>query len=210
MIFKKGEKIVLIGDSITQDGRFDDPDDLGKGYVRLVHDYIQENFKNDNFKIINKGISANRITDLAERWEADVITEQPDWVSISIGVNDVWRQLDSPDMEQVDPKKFESVYRQLVTDLQAQTEARLILMEPTIIEEDIHSQGNQMLQPYVNVVRELAKEFDATLVSTHQTFINFLEKTPHISLTTDGVHMNDLGRKLMATTWLVSTGIMSK
>lgn len=210
MIFKENEKIVLVGDSITQDGRFDDPEGIGKGYVRLVHDYIRDHSAELNLEIINKGISADRVTDLADRWQEDVIAEQPDWVSVSIGINDVWRQLDSPEKEQVSPEAFLTIYRKLLTDLKAETGAHLILMEPTVIEEDKDSKGNQMLQPYIAAIHELVKEFDATVVSTHQTFINFLEKTPSISLTTDGVHLNDLGRKLMATTWLVSTGMMSQ
>lgn len=210
MTFQAGEKILFIGDSITQDGRFDDPNGLGKGYVRLINEYIQSNKPQLKLEIVNKGISANRVTDLADRWEEDVLTQDADWISVSIGINDVWRQLDSPEIEQVSPQKFATIYDSLLQAVQQKTNARLILMEPTIIEEKIDSQGNILLKDYVEVVRHLAKKYDAITVSTHSTFINFLEKTPNASLTTDGVHMNDLGRKLMATTWLVGTGLMSQ
>lgn len=209
MLFKTGDKVILVGDSITEDGRFNDPQRIGEGYVRLIHDYIKENVPDQQIAILNKGISGNRVVDLAERWQADVISQNPDWVSISIGINDVWRQLDSPDIDQITPKQFAAIYRNLLQDLRTQTNANIILMEPTIIEEDVSSEGNRLLKDYVDIVQRLAKAFDATLISTHQTFLNFIEKTPNISLTTDGVHMNDLGRKLMATTWLMNTKVMA-
>src|SRR5690625_8047432 len=97
MVFKMGEKILLIGDSITEDGRFDDPKDIGVGYVRLIHDYINENLSDLQVDVVNRGVGGDRVTNLADRWETDVISEDPDWVSVSIGINDVWRQLDNPD-----------------------------------------------------------------------------------------------------------------
>lgn len=57
MLFKQNQKIILIGDSITEDGRFEDPAELGLSYVRLVHDYFQTSYPEMNLKFINKGIS---------------------------------------------------------------------------------------------------------------------------------------------------------
>ncbi|HZH63000.1 MAG TPA: SGNH/GDSL hydrolase family protein, partial [Metabacillus sp.] len=144
----------------------------------------------------------NRITDLASRWQKDVIEPNPDYVSISIGINDVWRQLDRPEIEQVDVEKFERIYKELLTQVKEHTNARIILMEPTVIEEDLQAQGNQMLKKYVKVVNEMAKQFEAIIVPTHQAFIQYLENNNGYKLTTDGVHMNSAGNMLMATTWL--------
>src|SRR5699024_659990 len=127
---------------------FTDPKRLGKGYVLLINDYMHARYPSKPLKIVNKGISGNRITDLAKRWQKDVIEEAPDWVSISIGINDVWRQLDHPTMDQVYPDQFEKVYRQILTEVKEKTKARVIIMEPTIIEEDIHSKGNELLKEY--------------------------------------------------------------
>jgi acyl-CoA thioesterase I len=71
-------------------------------------------------------------------------------------------------------------------------------MEPTIIEEDKNSKGNQLLLPYVEIVRDLATTYNATLIPTHTVFLE-TEKT---GLTTDGVHMTETGNQLMADTWL--------
>lgn len=188
-------KIIFIGDSITASNKNTDPDRLGDGYVRMIKEVLPK-----EVTVINKGVNGHRVTDLAFRWQRDVIDLEPDLLSVSIGINDVWRQLDSPQLEQVDASKFKVVYRELLTQLSPKT--KLVLMEPTIIKENTGSQGNQLLIPYVEVVRELAKEFKAVLVPTHEIFLSHLTKKPDVSLTTDGVHMRRKGNELMAKTWL--------
>ncbi|WP_330998110.1 SGNH/GDSL hydrolase family protein [Fictibacillus phosphorivorans] len=188
-------KIIFIGDSITASNKNTDPDRLGDGYVRMIKEVLSK-----EVTVVNKGVNGHRVTDLPFRWQRDVIDLEPDLLSVSIGINDVWRQLDSPQLEQVDVSQFEEVYRGLLSQLSPKT--KLVLMEPTIIKENTQSQGNQLLIPYVEAVRNLAKEFDAVLVPTHEVFINHLNKKPDVSLTTDGVHMRRKGNELMAKTWL--------
>lgn len=202
MVGKK--KFVFIGDSITESWREEDPENLGTGYVRMIHDYLLVTDPTNRPEIVNKGVSGNRITDLAVRWETDVIAENPDLISISIGINDVWRQLHSPDDEQVRPDKFEQLYRDLLTQVKENTIAEIILMEPTVIVEDIQSEGNKKLLPYIEIVHKLAAEFEATIVPTHDAFLNYLKKRPNYQLTIDGVHMNPAGNFLMAKTWLAT------
>ncbi|MGM7723290.1 SGNH/GDSL hydrolase family protein [Metabacillus sp. Hm71] len=198
----KTRKILLIGDSITDCGRREDQEGLGNGYVRLIHDYLITTYPSANYQIVNTGIGGNRVTDLAARWQTDVIDHQPDYVSISIGINDVWRQLDRPEIEQVLPEKFSSVYKELLTIVKEETNAHILLMEPTIIAEDVNSTGNKLLKDYVEIVHQLAKAFEATLIPTHKAFIEYLQSESTYKLTTDGVHMNSAGNMLMATTWL--------
>jgi acyl-CoA thioesterase I len=188
------EKWIFIGDSITECGRFDDPLAIGDGYVKMIQDDIQQK---KEAEIINQGVGGNRVTDLAARWEEDVLRLNPDLISVSIGINDVWRQLDQPQMKQVSPEEFKDVYNKILAET-VKIEAKLFLMEPTIIEEDKNSKGNQLLLPYVEIVRELATTYKATLIPTHTAFLE-TEKT---DLTTDGVHMTEAGNKLMAATWL--------
>ncbi|MBB5325728.1 lysophospholipase L1-like esterase [Anoxybacillus tepidamans] len=202
MKFNRNDRIVFIGDSITEWGRWEDPENIGSGYVRLIHDYFVVNDPNNYPEVINRGVGGDRITNLLERWEEDVIQLRPDFVSISIGINDVWRQLDHPELEQVYPEQFEQIYENLLTQVKEKTNAKLILMEPTIIEEDVHSAGNQKLVPYVKIVGEIANKFHAILVPTHQAFISYLQANSEKKLTTDGVHMNSLGNMLMAQTWI--------
>ncbi|WP_312096288.1 SGNH/GDSL hydrolase family protein [Niallia sp.] len=196
------QRIVFIGDSITQAGRFEDSEQIGYGYVRYIKDYFAINQPEELPFIVNKGINGNRIPDLEKRWEVDVLSLQPDLVSISIGINDVWRQLDRLELEQVTPAIFKGIYDRLLAQVKMHTEASIFLMEPTIIEESIEAKGNILLKDYVAVIHELAEKYGATIVPTHQVFTEYLQKENHQVLTTDGVHMNTAGNMLMAQTWL--------
>ena len=117
--------ILFIGDSITESGRFEDPEELGNGYVRLIHDYLVTSYPDKKLRVLNKGIGGHRINDLEARWDQDVIQLNPQYVSISIGINDVWRQIDAPEMSQIMPEQFEEIYRKLLTQLKEKTEARI-------------------------------------------------------------------------------------
>ncbi|WP_394549146.1 SGNH/GDSL hydrolase family protein [Priestia aryabhattai] len=196
--------LLFIGDSITESGRSKENEHLGNGYVRLIRDYFLINSPNKVPTILNKGVGGDKITDLNLRWEEDVMKLNPDYISISIGINDVWRQLDHQEKEQVYPDQFKEIYRRLLARVKDRTKAKLILMEPTIIEEDKNSEGNKKLIPYVEIVQQLAKDFHAILVPTHQAFISYLSSTSEYPLTTDGVHMNSTGNFLIAQTWIKS------
>lgn len=139
---------------------------------------------------------------MAARWQIDVLDLNPAYVSISIGINDVWRQIDHPWKRLVLPDEFKDIYIGLINQVKAQTDARLILMEPTILEEEPDSKGNRKLQLYSEIVRQLAEQFDSVFVPTHQEFTRYLKTPNHQVLTTDGVHMNTAGSMLMAQTWL--------
>lgn len=198
-------RIVFIGDSITESGRFEDPEKLGTGYVRLVHDYLRTTYPAGNLEVFNKGISGNRITDLADRWQTDAMDLNPDIISISIGINDVWRQLKNPEMEQVYPDQFEQIYDSLLTQVSENTNARIVLMEPTIIEESLDSIGNEKLKAYVKIVNRMAEKYGAVIVPLHQGFLKYIEANNGYDLSLDGVHMNSVGNRLMTTIWLEST-----
>ncbi|WYP26318.1 SGNH/GDSL hydrolase family protein [Alkalihalobacillus sp. FSL W8-0930] len=201
-MLKQDDTFVLIGDSITENGRFEDPQGIGIGYAALIHDYLMVKHPELHLAIYNRGISGNRVTDLEDRWQQDVLDLNPNWVSISIGVNDAWSQTKHPDRDQVYPELFEEIYDRLIRYTLEKTNARLILMEPTIIKEELDSEENQTLKPYIEAVHRLAIKYDAILVPTNQVFQTYLEAESNVPVTTDGVHMNSKGDVLMATAWI--------
>ncbi len=206
MVMDLGKRIVFIGDSITEWGRHEDAEGIGSGYVRLLHDYLKVTNPSKNYEIINRGIGGDRVVNLEERWQEDVLDLNPDVVSISVGINDVWRQLDQPAIDQVLPYAFEVKLKKLLQKIHG---AQIILLEPTIIEENLNSEGNKKLRDYVEVIRRLALEFQAILVPTHQVFLEYIKKDNGYPLTTDGVHMNSAGNVLMAKTWIKAVGKQS-
>lgn len=196
------KRMLFIGDSITEWGRFDDEENIGNNYVRMIRDDLAINHSNSFPEIINRGVGGNRIPDLVNRWQVDVLDHNPDLISISIGVNDVWRQVDGSGVEPILPEEYEKLFVQLIEETQATLEAEIILMEPTIIGEDADSEGNKKLVAYVEIVNKLAEQYRLMVVPTHQAFLDYLERKGPLALTFDGVHMSSTGNALMAKTWL--------
>ena len=101
MIFEHMDRIVFAGDSVTDmesaqpvgEGLFEN---VGKSYVRIVENMLAAFYPEIYIRVTNSGISGNTSRDLLQRFDRDVVSLKPDWVSICIGINDVWRQFDSP------------------------------------------------------------------------------------------------------------------
>lgn len=96
MIFDDGDRIVFAGDSVTDMGSVQPVgeglnDALGHGYVRMIDNLIASCYPDYKIRVTNSGVSGNTSRELLERFERDVISLNPDWVSICIGINDVWR-----------------------------------------------------------------------------------------------------------------------
>ena len=113
MIFEKGSKILFIGDSISDyerarpvgEGLFDA---WGKSYVANVGALLGCMYPEEHLRVVNMGISGNQVRDLEARWQTDVFDQNPDWVCVLIGINDVWRQFDSPELKEqhVSPEEY--------------------------------------------------------------------------------------------------------
>ena len=101
MIFQNNDRIVFAGDSVTDmgstnpigEGLFEN---VGRGYVRLVESFLSAYYPEILTRVTNAGISGNTSRDLLARFDRDVVSLNPDWVSVCIGINDVWRQFDCP------------------------------------------------------------------------------------------------------------------
>jgi lysophospholipase L1-like esterase len=132
--------LVMIGDSITDCGRVRPVGesvggDLGNGYVALIHAMLSTTCPQQHIRVRNTGISGNTVRDLAARWQSDVLDLKPDWVSIMIGINDVWRQFDAPLQPEwhVPLDEYASILEQLVRTTRPQLKG-MVLMTPYFIE----------------------------------------------------------------------------
>ena len=121
MIFENGDKIVFAGDSVTDMGStnpFGEAmfEGLGTGYVRILDSMFSAYYPEMNIRVVNSGISGNTSEDLLERFDRDVLDKNPDWCSICIGINDVWRQFDVPSIKeyQVMPDEYEKNLEEMI------------------------------------------------------------------------------------------------
>jgi lysophospholipase L1-like esterase len=206
-------KLVMIGDSITDvgrarpigEGRADDA--LGRGYVMMVDALLGAVYPDRMIRVINMGISGNTTRDLKARWQADVIDLKPDWVSIMIGANDVWRQYDSP--KQTERHVLVDEYERNLADLVTQTKPLvkgLVLMTPFYLEPNRQDAMRATMDRYGDVVRRVAAAQGAVLVDTQAAFDKVLGVYYPAAINWDRVHPNPTGSAVLARAFLTSVG----
>ena len=192
-ILTKKTLILFQGDSITDCGRsWDDPENLGDGYVRLLTTMLSDKYLKHEFKFINRGVSGDKARDLVSRWDVDCISLQPDWLSILVGINDT---LITPITE------FEEEYQTLLKRTTNELDSRIIICEPFLISGD-NNAYREDLNPKIEVIRKLAKEYNTDLVPLDKIFHEACSlKTPEY-WAPDGVHPSPEGHALIAKSWI--------
>jgi len=209
--FKPNQRLLFIGDSITDCERKRPIGErswsgLGKGYVNYVDSILAASMPKTPVVVLNTGSSGNRVTDLASRWQTDVLDLKPNWLSVMIGINDVWRQFDSGmGRDQVDPEQFELVYRELLEKSLPQLDG-LVLMTPYYLESNRQDPMRAKMDIYGTITKRLAAEFDAIFVDTQAAFDHYLEHHPTQCLCGDRVHPNEVGHMILARAFLGAVG----
>jgi lysophospholipase L1-like esterase len=210
MKIQDGQTLLFIGDSITDAGRAYPVGlraGLGEGYVAFVDSLLSAILPERRIRVLNTGISGNRVTDLEARWQRDVLDLRPDWLSVMIGINDVWRQFDSAlDPGQVGIDRYEAVYRALLGRTRPALKG-LALLTPYFIEANASDPMRKRMDEYGRVVKRLAAEFDAVFVDTQAAFDRYLAHRPSQSLCGDRVHPNKTGHMILAKAFLTGVGL---
>lgn len=208
--FTAQSTLLFIGDSITDCDRRNCPEEIGKGYVRLVRDALAAGDPKCAPRVFNRGISGNKVTDLRKRWQRDVLDLAPDVLSVFIGINDVWHGW-VPGRVGCPIDEFVATYRELLAETRQRLPGiSLVLCEPSVIWLADPPDAGQRLEPYVLAVHELGREFVAeSVVPLNGAFSRAKATRPDIPWTTDGVHPSSYGHMLIAREWLVSTGLAS-
>ena len=195
MQIQKPVKVIFFGDSITRAGL--EPE----GYITLMKNALRGK-TNPEFELIGAGIGGNKAYDLFLRFEEDVLSKKPDVVVMYVGVNDVWHKQSS--QTGTDPDKFIAFYTAMIKKLQT-AGIRVIACTPAAIGErtDFSNAQDGDLNRYSNIIRDLAKKYSCSLVDLRKAFLDYnlknnLENKESGILTTDRVHLNPAGNKLVA------------
>ena len=201
ILLSRGDSILFIGDSITDCGRrAGQVGPLGRGYPLLVASRLQAQHPELGLTFVNRGISGDRIRDLAARWERDAVALKPSVVSVLAGVNDTWRRFDGGGTSERD---FERLYRSILDATRRETSARLVLCEPFALSCGLVTKAwRDDLDPKIAAVRALAREFGAVLVPLDELFAAAAAKAPPEYWAEDGVHPTPAGHGLIARAWL--------
>ncbi len=206
---KKGDVILFQGDSITDAGRnkqnegFNNPSSLGSGYVFLAGATLLEKYAPFDLKIYNKGISGNKVFQLAERWDKDCLDIKPSVLSILIGVNDIWHTLDGNYNGTIE--KYRNYYDKLLERTKkALPDVKLIICEPFAVPgvKAVDDKWYPGFYDYQRTVKELSIKYNAVFVPFQKVYDEAQKRAPGAYWTGDGVHPSIAGAQLMARTWL--------
>ena len=200
-------KIVFYGDSITDAKRnrdFLDPNTgLGNGYVFCASASLL-NKDIEGYEIYNRGISGNRVVDLYARIKSDLWNLEPDLISILIGVNDVWHEIERQNGVEID--RFENIYRILLKEtLERLPGVKIMICEPFVLPgsaTEEHSDEFNAVKKYASVAKRLAEEFGLYFVPLQEMYDSMAEKYGNEKLLKDGVHPTTEGAVLLANEWL--------
>jgi lysophospholipase L1-like esterase len=213
MKLEQGQKLLFIGDSITDCDRARPAGEglfgaNGKGYVALVDAFLQSTYPELGIRVVNMGTSGNTVRDLKARWETDVTNQRPDWLSIMIGINDVWRQYDLPFITDghVYIVEYERTLRELVESSRPNVKG-LVLMTPFYLESNASDAMRRTMDEYGAVVRRIAAETDdALFVDTQAAFNKVLAHLYSATLAWDRVHPTQAGHMVLARAFLSAVG----
>lgn len=206
------EKLILFqGDSITDCSRDRESDlNIGRGYAHLVQAHLmaQEPYC---YRFLNRGISGNRIVDLYDRMDRDMIDLKPDYMSILIGINGVWHEYAY--RNGVSVRQFEEVYDRMVGRLhESLPELKLMILEPfvlpgTVTRSDAEHPGRwEYFRTQCDLrrimARKIADRYEAVFVPLQKLFDRRNDGAPDGYWLHDGVHPSPAGHELIKLEWL--------
>ena len=179
----------------------------GKGYVNMVNSLFWAAYPGHQLRVASMGASGDTVRHLKARWQTDVLNLKPDWLSIMIGTNDVWRQFDLPHQPEVHIglEEYEATLDELVQTTLPQLQG-LVLMTPFMIEPNPHEPMRARMDAYGAVVKKLAGRHGAILVDTQAAFNAVLEHIHPMALAWDRIHPNSTGHMILARAFLQGVG----
>ncbi len=197
--------ILFQGDSITDSMRSRDWEtNSGSGYMTLVSAQLGYEAPGE-YRFINRGVSGNRITDLLARQKCDLINLAPDYLSILIGVNDVWHEFGSKNGVSAD--KFEMYYNLLIREVkEALPEIKIMILEPFVLKGSATEENWDAFRAdvvlHAEASRRVAEANDLPFVPLLALFDEAAEKVSPAYWLADGVHPTPAGHELIKREWL--------
>jgi len=205
------KRILFQGDSITDALRSRENEQYaGHGYATMAKGMIGLDYPMQ-YECINRGISGNRIVDVYARIKADIINLKPDYMSILIGINDVWHEYGS--QNGVDAEKFEKIYGMLIEEVkEALPDIKIMILEPFVLKasatasnanyDDLYPIFRSETEKRAAASRRIAEKYGLTFVELMHLFDERYDPEHPGYWLHDGVHPTAAGHTLIAREWV--------
>lgn len=212
MLIQSGQKLLFIGDSITDAGRARPVgeglgDAVGTGYVGMVDGLLNAAYPERSIRVVNMGVGGNTIRDLDARWPTDVFDQHPDWVAVMIGANDVWRQFDCQRQRDwhIPLEEYAATYERLITATLPRVKG-LLLVTPYYIEANRGDAMRARMDQFGDIVRRLAGHYGLPLADAQAAVDAQLRVHYPSVFGWDRVHPNHLMKMVLARTVVDALG----
>ncbi|MBE7054496.1 MAG: lysophospholipase [Ruminococcaceae bacterium] len=201
--------ILFQGDSITDGDRIrENESDLGKGYPA----YVSARLGLENpqkYQFFNRGINGNRIVDIYARIKADIINIKPDFLSILVGVNDVWH--DYARNNGISAEKYEKIYSMLIEEIMSELpETKIMIIEPFILREEDDEKCTKMLREEVclrsQAAKRIADKYDLLFLPLQKALDDMASTTQKNYWLRDGIHPTIFFHQYIADRWFEMFG----
>lgn len=212
MLFENMDRIVFTGDSVTDmerarpvgEGLFDN---VGRGYVRVIENMLNAWYPEILVRISNTGTDGNTSRDLRARFQTDVVDLKPDWVSICVGINDVWRQFDSPAIpdDHVTLEEYEENLEMMILAVKENVKG-IFLLSPYYMEPNKDDPMRARMDAYGAVCRKLAEKHGCRFVDLQEVFDQYFQYRHSSYIAWDRVHPNQVGATIIAKAFLEQCG----
>lgn len=201
-------RIIFLGDSITDADRDYNAKDglegqLGNGFVKIFQSGLKVKYPDQNYEVLNRGVSGNRTIDLLERLKEDVLEYKPDIVFIMIGINDVWRHFDSPfrNIEQIDKDKFLDNYESILNQC-LNEKIKVVLSSCFFLDSNMNDKMRIMVDEFNKQTESLATKYNVQYIDIQKIMDDFLLYNSSYVISNDQVHLNYIGNHLLAEQYL--------
>lgn len=192
--------ILFQGDSIT-DCTYPRqyPTELGNGYVTMTAGRITLDYPG-KYQCFNRGVSGNRSVDMYARIKRDVLNLKPDILTVLIGVNDVWHELNG---NGVSAPKYEMILRLFLKEiLEELPECKIFLMEPFVLPGTATQEHLEYFTTEValraEACKRVAEEFGLPFIPLQEKISALAAITENSYVLHDGVHPMPAGHELIS------------
>lgn len=203
---KADRKIVLFqGDSITDALRIrEDEENLGMGYPAFTAGELGVAYPG-RFLVYNRGISGNRVVDIYARIKKDIINLRPDYLSLLIGINDVWHEIG--EQNGVDAEKYGRIYQMLVEEvMEALPEVKIMILEPFVLKasatEGEWDTFRTETAKRAEQARLVAERNGLLFIPLQERFDAAARTAPADFWLRDGVHPTPAGHAMIKDAWM--------
>lgn len=201
--------VVYLGDSITDCGRDiknGSTVSIGQGYALITSAELSY-LKPGEYEFINTGVSGSRIVDIYSRIKTDCWNNNPDIISILIGINDIWHEIAAENG--VDSKRFERIYSMLIEDtLERFPKSKFMLLEPFVLKGSATAENwnyfYENTRERAEITKRIAEKFNQTFIPLQCKFEAAEKLCPQPHWIADGVHPTPAGHRLIANEWLAA------